>query len=98
MKFNSTHTAMAVVRRWIHRLQSRIKKAGNVDVKGHGNSGTLECGGGFDTRPLIQLKGVPLLRNLPIGSRLEVRDCYSGQPHYGVDTRGSFQNSVVFTG
>ena len=49
-------------------------------------------------RPLIQFKGVPLLGNLPIGARFEVRDFYSGQPHYGVETRGSLQNNVAFAG
>lgn len=73
-------------------------RAGNVDVKGQGNTGALEFGGGVDTWSLIQFKGVPLLRNLPIGGRLEVRDFYSGQPHYGVETRGDFQNSLAFTG
>lgn len=67
-------------------------------MKGQGNSGTLEFGGGVDSRPLIQFKGVPLLKNLPIGGRLEIRDFYSGQPRYGVDTRGDFQNYVAFTG
>jgi len=73
-------------------------KSGNVNVKGQGDSGTLEFGGGVDTRPFIQFKGVPLLKNLPIGGRFEVRDFYSGQPHYGVDTRGTLQNNLVFTG
>ena len=73
-------------------------KSGNVNVKGQGDSGTLEFGGGVDTRPIIQFKGVPLLKNLPIGGRFEVRDFYSGQPHYGVDTRGTLQNNLVFTG
>jgi hypothetical protein len=67
-------------------------------VKGQGNTGTLEFGGGVDTRRLIQFKGVPLLKNLPIGGRLEVRDFYSGQPHYGIDTLGDFQNNLVFSG
>jgi hypothetical protein len=69
-----------------------------VNVKGQGDSGTLEFGGGVDTRPLIRFKGVPLLKYSPIGARFEVRDFYSGQPHYGVDTRGGLQNNVAFTG
>jgi hypothetical protein len=73
-------------------------KSGNVNVKGQGDSGTLEFGGGVDTRPIIQFRGVPVLKNLPIGGRFEVRDFYSGQPHYGVDTRGTLQNNLVFTG
>jgi hypothetical protein len=73
-------------------------KSGTVNVKGQGDSGTLEFGGGVDTRPLIQFKGVPLLQNLPIGGRFEVRDFYSGQPHYGVETQGSRQNNLTFTG
>jgi hypothetical protein len=73
-------------------------KSGNVNVKGQGDSGTLEFGGGVDTRSFIQFEGVPLLKNLPIGGRFEVRDFYSGQPHYGVDTRGTLQNNLVFTG
>lgn len=67
-------------------------------MKGRGDSGTLESGGGVDTRPLIQFKGVPLLKNLPIGGRFEVQDFYSGQPHYGVETRRNLQNNVAFTG
>jgi hypothetical protein len=73
-------------------------RSGNVNVKGPGDSGTLEFGGGVDTRPLIRFKGVPLLKYSPFGARFEVRDFYSGQPHYGVDTRGGLQNNVAFTG
>lgn len=69
-----------------------------VKVTGQGNSGTLEFGAGVDTRPLIHLKGLPLLGSLPIGGRFEVRDFYSGQPKYGVPTNGSLQNNVVFIG
>ena len=71
---------------------------GLVNVSGQGNSGTLEFGGGLDTRPLIHLKGVPLIGALPIGGRFEVRDFYSGQPKYGVQTNGSLQNNISFTG
>jgi len=73
-------------------------RAGNVNMKWRGDSGTLEFGGGVDTRPLIQFKGVPMLKNLPIGGRFELRDFYSGQPHYGVATQGDFQNNLAFTG
>ena len=66
-------------------------------MKGQGNSGTLEFGGRVDTRPLIQFKGVFLLRNLPIGGRFEVRDFYSGQPHYCVETSGNLQNNLPVT-
>jgi len=72
--------------------------SGNVNVKGQGDSGTLEFGSGVDTRPLIRFKGVPLQKYSPVGARFEVRDFYSGQPHYGVDTRGGLQNNVAFTG
>jgi len=73
-------------------------KSGNVNVKGQGDSGTLEFGGGVDTRPRIRFRGVSLLKYSPIGARFEVRDFYSGQPHYGGDTRGGLQNNVSFTG
>jgi len=73
-------------------------RSGNVNVRGQGDSGTFEFGGGVDTRPPIRFKGVPLLKYSPIGARFEVRDFYSGQPHYGVDTRGGLQNNVGFTG
>jgi hypothetical protein len=73
-------------------------RSGSVNVKGQGDTGTLEFGGGIDTRPLIQFKGVPLLKYSPIGARFEVQDLYSGQPHYGVDTRGGLQNNIAFTG
>jgi hypothetical protein len=73
-------------------------QAGNVKVSGAGSSGTLEFGGGIDTKPLVQLKGVPVIGKLPIGARFEVRDFYSGQPNYGVPSDSSFQNNVAFTG
>jgi hypothetical protein len=69
-------------------------RAGNVDVKVQGNTGTLEFGGGVDARPLIQFKGVPLLKDLPIGGRFEVRNFYFGQPHYGVETRGEIFRTI----
>jgi hypothetical protein len=71
---------------------------GNVDVRGNGNTGTLEFGGGVDTKPFIQLKGLPLVGRLPIGARVEVRDFYSGQPNYGLPTISSRQNNILFTG
>jgi hypothetical protein len=73
-------------------------RSGNVNVKGQGDSGTFEFGGGVDARRLIRFKGVPLLKYSPIGARFEVRDFYSGRPHYGVGTRCGFQNNVAFTG
>lgn len=73
-------------------------RAGNVDVSGVGNTGTLEFGGGVDTKPIIQLKGFPVIGKLPIGGRFEVRDFYSGQPNYGLTSSGSRQNTVAFTG
>jgi hypothetical protein len=73
-------------------------RSGNVDVSGTGNSGTLEFGGGVDTKPFTQLKGLPLIGRLPIGARAEVRDFSSGQPDYGLPTTSSRQNNVLFTG
>jgi hypothetical protein len=73
-------------------------RTGGVNVAGAGSTGTLEFGGGLDTKPLVHLRGIPLIGDLPIGTRLEVRDFYSGQPNYGVPTIGSRQNSLVFTG
>jgi hypothetical protein len=67
-------------------------------VTGASNSGTLEFGGGLDTKPLLRLHGLPWIGKIPIGARLEVRDFYSGQPNYGVPTNCNRQNSVVFTG
>ena len=69
-----------------------------MNVKGQGDSGTLGFGGGVDTRPLIRFKAVPLLKYSPMGARFEVRDFYSGQPRFGVDSRGGLQNNVAFTG
>jgi hypothetical protein len=46
---------------------------------------------------LIQFRRVALLKGLPIGGRFETRDFYSGHPHYGVGTRGDYQNSLAFT-
>jgi hypothetical protein len=100
VKFNSTRTFQP----WLSfgggyaDFSPASPKSGTVNVKGQGDSGTLEFGGGVDTRPLIQFKGVPLLQNLPIGGRFEVRDFYSGQPHYGVETQGNHQNNLTFTG
>lgn len=73
-------------------------RTGNVKVSGAGSTGVLEFGGGIDTKPLVRLKGVPVIGNLPIGTRFEVRDFYSGQPKYGVSTDSSFQNNLAFTG
>ena len=73
-------------------------RTGSVKVTGQGSTGTLEFGGGVDTRPLVRLKGIPKIGTLPIGARFEVRDFYSGQPKYGVPSNGSFQNNVSFTG
>lgn len=73
-------------------------RAGGVNVAGAGSTGTLEFGGGLDTKPLVHLSGIPLIGTLPIGARFEVRDFYSGQPNYGVPTDSSLQNSLVFTG
>ena len=100
LKFNSTRTLQP----WLSfgggyaDFAPASPKSGNVNVKGQGDSGTLEFGGGVDTQPLIQFKRVPLLRSLPIGGRLEVRDFYSGQPHYGVGTSGDYQNNLTFSG
>lgn len=100
MKFSSTQT----LEPWLSfggeyaDFAPASPKSGNVNVRAQGNSGTLEFGGGVDSRPLVQFKRVPLLKNLPIGGRLEVREFYSGQPHYGVETRGDFQNNLAFTG
>jgi hypothetical protein len=73
-------------------------RAGGVNVAGAGSTGTLEFGGGLDTKPVVRLKGIPLIGALPIGGRVEVRDFFSGQPNYGVPTDGSRQNSIVLTG
>lgn len=56
------------------------------------NTGTVEFGGGVDTRTVVRI-----LR-IPIGFRAEVRDFYSGSPNYNQSVRGSLQNNVVFTG
>ncbi len=72
--------------------------AGTVIVTGKGSTGTLEFGGGLDTKPLLHLKGIPIIKDLPIGARFEVRDFYSGQPNYGVPSNSSRQNNVAFTG
>ena len=76
----------------------RQPRSGNVQVAGAGNSGTFEFGGGVDTKPLVRLSRIPIVRKLPIGARFEVRDFYSGQPNYGVPTSGSHQNNIVLTG
>jgi len=34
----------------------------------------------------------------PIGVRLEARDFYTSKPTYNVNTGGSFQRNVVFSG
>ena len=100
LKFNSTRTFQP----WLSfgggyaDFAPAAPASGDVIVSGKGNSGTLEFGGGLDTRPLITFKGVPLLGTLPIGARAEVRDFYSGQPQFGVETNGSLQNNVAFTG
>ena len=73
-------------------------RTGGVKVTGAGSTGTLEFGVGVDTRPLITLKGLPLVGTLPIGARLEAKDFYSGQPKYGVSTQNTFQNNIVFAG
>jgi hypothetical protein len=69
-----------------------------INVAGAGSTGTLEFGGGLDTKPVVHLRSIPLIGELPIGGRVEVRDFYSGQPNYGVPTDGTRQNNVVLTG
>src|SRR5258708_29147177 len=69
----------------------------SVVVSGAGSSGTLEFGGGIDTKPLVPLKGVPLVGQLPIGARFGGRDFYSAQPNYGVPTNSTLQNNIVLT-
>src|SRR5258708_31200673 len=61
-------------------------RSGSVVVSGAGSSGTLEFGGGVDTKPLVRLKSIPVVAQFAIGARFEVRAFYSGQPHYGVRT------------
>jgi len=56
------------------------------------NTGTLEFGGGIDTRTVVHI-----LR-IPIGFRVEVRDFYSGQPNYNQKVIGNLQNNLAFTG
>ena len=56
------------------------------------NTGTLEFGGGIDTRTVVHF-----LR-IPIGFRVEVRDFYSGQPNYNQKVIGNLQNNLAFTG
>lgn len=73
-------------------------RSSSVVVSGSGSSGTLEFGGGVDTKALVRIKGVPVVGQLPIGTRFEVRDFYSGQPNYGVRTNSTLQNNIVFTG
>jgi hypothetical protein len=73
-------------------------RSSGVVVSGSGSTGTLEFGGGVDTKPLVRLKGVPVVGQVPIGARFEVRDFYSGQPNYGVRTNSTLQNNIVFTG
>lgn len=63
-----------------------------TSYSGGTNTGTLEFGGGVDTKPLVHLVGIP------IGARLEVRDFYSGQPNYNQLVPSGLQNNVVFTG
>ncbi len=69
----------------------------NIRVAGGGSTGTLEFGGGVDTKPLVHFK-VPVLGQLPIGARFEVRDFYSGEPNYAVETTNKLQNNIAFTG
>jgi hypothetical protein len=40
----------------------------------------------------------PIKVLVPIGVRLEARDFYTSKPTHNVDTGGSFQHSVVFSG
>ena len=73
-------------------------RSGGVKVAGAGDTKTLEFGGGLDSKPLLRLRDIPLVRTLPIGARLEVRDFYSGQPNFGVPTGSKHQNTLLFTG
>lgn len=55
---------MAIIRRRIRGLCFRVTKIGKVNVKGQGDSGTLESGGGADTRLLIRFERTPILKKL----------------------------------
>jgi hypothetical protein len=63
-----------------------------TSFSGGTSTGTLEFGGGVDSKPLVHLLGIP------IGARLEARDFYSGGPSYNQAVSGSLQNNVVYTG
>ena len=56
------------------------------------NTGTLEVGGGFDTKTVFHVLFIP------IGFRAEVRDFYSGAPRFGVPITQDKQHTVAFTG
>ena len=56
------------------------------------NTGALEFGGGIDTAPVCRVW------KIPVGFRLEVRDFYTGHPHYNLPVSGNLQHSIVFTG
>jgi len=100
LKFNSTGTLQP----WLlfgggyADFSPAQPRSGGVKVSGQGSTGTLEFGGGVDTRPLIRLKNIPKIGTLPIAARVEVRDFYSGQPNYGLSTISNHQNNVTFTG
>ena len=55
------------------------------------SGGAVQFGGGVDFRTPIKVL-------LPIGFRLEVRDLYTSKPNYNLNTGGSFQHNVVFSG
>jgi hypothetical protein len=65
---------------------------GSTSFKPGTNTGTLEFGAGIDTRSVVHV-----LR-IPVGSRFEVRDFYSGLPNYNRKIDASLQNNVAFTG
>jgi hypothetical protein len=74
---------------------ARFAEAHPINVpgfRGGTNSGTLEFGGGIDTKPIVHVL------KLPISFRLEVRDFYSGTPNYNQALGNDRQNNVVYTG
>lgn len=55
------------------------------------SGGAVQFGGGIDMKTPIKVL-------VPIGIRLEARDFYTSKPSYNVNTGGSFQHNVVFSG
>ena len=71
--------------------ESAERVSGTHNLTRGTSGGAVQFGAGIDMKTPVRLL-------VPIGARLEARDFYTSKPTYNVNTGGSFQHNVVFSG